>query len=91
MDQITFYRNLKQHCTDQNAECTKCCLRLYCYTPPCERTDAMMEKVIEFLVETQNNRNGHSQNHEKDHYTCRHQPECPCNMDMSSAIGCEHH
>ena len=87
MKQIAFYRALKQHCINEKADCTKCCMRLYCYTPPCERTDSMMEKVIEFL-EIQNNHT-ESENH-SDRYKCVHQPPCPCNVDMSTALGYEH-
>lgn len=86
MKQIEFYRAIKQHCIDEKADCTKCCLRLYCYTPPCECTDSMMEKVIGFLEEQHSSTECQDQT---DHYTCVHLPQCPCNMDMSSAIGYE--
>lgn len=81
MKQIVFHRALKQHCVEEKADCTKCCLRLYCYTPPCERTDSMMEKVISFL-EIQHSKkvaDDHS-----DHYTCVHQPQCP--RDLSKDV-----
>jgi len=86
MKQIDFYRALKSHCIAENADCTKCCMRLYCYTPPCERTDSMMEKVIEFL----NIEHSHTESQDqKDRYICSHVPDCPCDIDMSTAIGYE--
>ena len=88
MDQIRFYRAIKQHCIQEKADCTKCCLRLYCYTPPCERTDSMMEKVISFLAIPHSDMEADSHS---DHYTCAHQPPCPCSLDMSSALGYEPH
>lgn len=86
MEQIEFYRAIKQHCIQEKADCTKCCLRLYCYTPPCECNDGMMEKVIDFLDIPNSHTAGH--NH-LDHYICARQPPCPCNLDMNSAIGYE--
>ena len=88
MDQLDFYRALKRHCI-QESDCTKCCMRLYCYTPPCEQTDSMMEKVIAFLDDSQ-------QIHKvsdscSDHCTSVRQMPCPCSLDMSTAIGCESH
>lgn len=84
MKQIEFYRAIKQHCIQKKADCVKCCLRLYCYTPPCERTDSMMEKVIDFLDIPNSHTDYH--NH-SDHYICVHQPPCPCDLDMNNAIG----
>jgi len=84
MDQIAFYRALKAHCSQAKAECETCCLRLYCYTPPCERTDSMMEKVISFLDLEQNHTEGHERS---GHYNCVHQLPCPCTLDMTTALG----
>lgn len=87
MDQMDFYRALKQHCIQAKAECEKCCLRLYCYTPPCEQTDGMVDKVISFL----NIQNNHTESDDhSDHHIDICQMQCPCNMDMSSALGYEH-
>lgn len=86
MKQIDFYRELKQHCI-QAGDCTKCCLRLYCYTPPCERTDSMMEKVIDFLDISHNRKEFH--NH-SDHCSDVRQMPCPCDLDMKNALGYEH-
>lgn len=84
MLQMDFHRELKQHCINEKAECEKCCMRLYCYTPPCERTDFMMQEVIEYL-NIENNRMEDC-NH-LDHYNKNHLKKCPCSMDMSSALG----
>ena len=83
MDQLDFYRALKRHCIQED-DCTKCCMRLYCYTPPCEQTDSMMEKVIAFLDDSQ-------QIHKvsdscSDHCTSVRQMPCPCSLDMSTAF-----
>lgn len=87
MEEIRFYRAIKQHCIEMDSDCTKCCLRLYCYTPPCERTDSMMDKVISFF----DNEHIHKEYHNhSDHYTCVHLT-CPCNLDMSNALGYEPH
>ena len=83
---IEFHREIKAHCIRMNAECEKCCMRLYCYTPPCERTDYMMENVISFLA-IENDCTG-SESH-SDHRTETVQMPCPCNMDMSTALGYE--
>ena len=88
MKQIDFHRAIKQHCI-QAGDCTKCCLRLYCYTPPCERTDSMMQKVIDFFEADNLNSRKECHNH-SDHYIGVRQMECPCNVDMSTAIGYEH-
>lgn len=39
MDSMELHRALRAHCQKEKADCTKCCLRLFCYTPPCEMTD----------------------------------------------------
>lgn len=87
MEQIEFYRAIKQHCAQSEGQCEKCCLRLYCYTPPCELTDCMMENVISFLFSEHSHTEGRDRS---DHYTCVHLPQCPCDLDMSTALGSEH-
>lgn len=82
MKQIAFYRALKQYCIDHSADCANCILRLYCYTPPCEKTDSMMEKVISFLEEWCTRKGIQIQS---DHYTCVH-PPCPRTLDMSTTL-----
>ena len=84
MEQVDFYRAIKDHCSRENADCEKCCLRLYCYTPPCEVTDSMMEKVISFLdlEQTRMEPQDHS-----GHYNCVHQMQCPCELYMNGALG----
>lgn len=84
MEQMDFYRAMKAHCQNMKAECENCCMRLYCYTPPCEITDSMMDKVISFLA-TEHDHN-ESQNH-SDRRSGVVQMPCPCSMDMSSALG----
>ena len=88
MKQMEFHKAMKAHCIRMNAECENCCMRLYCYTPPCEKTDSMMETVISFLA-TEHIRTG-SENR-SDHCTGSVQMPCPCNMDMSTALGYESH
>lgn len=83
---MDFHRAMKEHCIRMNAECENCCMRLYCYTPPCEKTDSMMANVISFLATAQS-RTG-NENH-SDHCTGAVQMPCPCNMDMSTALGYE--
>ena len=83
-----FYMAMKAHCLQMKAQCENCCMRLYCYTPPCEKTDSMMANVISFLT-TENSCTG-SENH-SDHHTEIAQMPCPCSMDMSTALGYEPH
>lgn len=85
MDLMEFFRDMKAHCLSMNAECVKCCMRLYCYTPPCELTDSMVEKVTSFLGE-HNHTEGH--NH-SDHHSEVVQMPCLSGMDMSTALGSE--
>lgn len=85
MDTLDFHRELKEHCKAQEG-CEKCCMRLYCYTPFCEKTEYMVNEVIAFL-DIEHNRTegcGHSDRHSGS----RPMP-CPCNLDMSSALGYE--
>lgn len=88
MKQIEFYRALKEYCTwkskGSDVNCEDCCLRLYCYTPPCARTDDMMNLVINFLALEQTRMGGHVH---LDHYNAHRQPECPCTLDMTTALG----
>ena len=79
---------MKAHCIRMNAECENCCMRLYCYTPPCEKTDSMMANVISFLA-TENDCTGSDDQSDRHTETVRMQ--CPCNMDMSTALGYEPH
>lgn len=86
MNQYDFYTALKDHCKKMNAECEVCCMRLYCYTPPCEQTDFMLDKVISFLEKTPI----HTESHDRsDRCNEIFHPPCPCNMDMSNALGYE--
>lgn len=76
MKQIDFERALKRHCIKHGAECGNCDLRLYCFTPPCERTDAMMLSVIEYLRQ------------DTDEYVAlQHQPDCPLEIRFEGAVG----
>ena len=88
MKQMEFYKAMKAHCTHMKAQCENCCMRLYCYTPPCEKTDSMMANVISFLATAQSCTG--NENH-SDHCTGAVQMPCPCNMDMSTALGYEYH
>lgn len=87
MDSMELHRALRAHCQKEKADCTKCCLRLFCYTPPCEMTDGMMENVISFAA----SRHSHteSQTHLCHCSDGRSMP-CPCELDMSTALGYEH-
>ncbi len=82
MNQIDFYRALKQYCINKQADCTQCCLRLYCYTPPCTRTDDMMAQVIQYLDE----HTGMDYSAHQDHYSVCERP-CVLNLNMSGALG----
>lgn len=82
MKQIDFYKALKQYCKDKRAECQNCCLRLYCYTPPCERTDEMMVQVIQYLGEHMD-RDSPTR---PCHYTVYERP-CVLNLNMTGALG----
>lgn len=88
MELHDFHTALKGHCKKMNAECEVCCMRLYCYTPPCEQTNFMLDKVISFLEKTPIHTGSHDRS---DHYNGIFHPPCPCNMDMSSALGSEPH
>ncbi len=87
MDSMELHRALRAHCQEEKADCTKCCLHLFCYTPPCEMTDGMMEDVISFAA----SRHSHteSQTHLCHCSDGRSMP-CPCELDMSTALGYEH-
>lgn len=80
--QIDFYRALKKYCRDKGADCKNCCLRLYCYTPPCERTDEMMVQVIQYLSE-HTDRDPPTRS---DHYTVCERP-CVLDLNMTGALG----
>lgn len=86
MDIMKFYQAIKTHCKNAKDGCENCCMRLYCYTPPCEKTDSMMEKVISFLSIEHNHME--SDNHPA-HCNAPVQMPCPCSMDMSNALGYE--
>lgn len=88
MKQMEFYKAMKAHCTQMKAQCENCCMRLYCYTPPCNMTDFMLDKVISFLA-TEHSCSG-NENH-SGHCNEAAQMPCPCSMDMSSALGYEPH
>ena len=87
MDSMELHRALRTHCQKEKADCTKCCLRLFCYTPPCEMTDGMMEDVISFA--TSQHSHTESQTHLCHCSDGRSMP-CPCELDMSTALGYEH-
>lgn len=50
MDAKEFHAAMREHCETAKAECQNCCMRLFCYTPPCERTDGMIDVVTSFLT-----------------------------------------
>lgn len=87
MDSMELHRALRAHCQKEMADCTKCCLRLFCYTPPCEMTDGMMEDVISFAASQHSHTE--SQTHLCHCSDGRPMP-CPCELDMSTALGYEH-
>lgn len=85
---LDFHEAMKAHCIAADRNCEACCMRLYCYTPPCEKTDSMVKNVLSFL-ESQHIRtdcDSHS-----DRHTESDPMPCPCSMDMSTAIGYEPH
>lgn len=76
MKQIDFERALKRHCIKHRCDCTECDLRLYCYIPPIERTDAMLKEVINFLEQ------------DADEYAAlEHHPGCPLEIRFEGAVG----
>ena len=78
MKQIDFERAIKRHCVERKAECPQCDLRLYCYTPPCERNDSLVKSVIQFFEQ------------DNDRYVAlEHSLECPMKMDFRGAVGYE--
>ena len=86
MEHMEFYRAMKAHCKTMNGQCENCCMRLYCYTPPCEQTDYLNETVISLLTSSHT----HTESCDRSsHCTSGHQMPCPCNLDMSTAPGCE--
>lgn len=87
MDAIQFHNELKQHCKEQKDGCEKCCMRLYCYTPFCEKTDYMVNEVIAYLDIAHNRMEDCDH---QDHCTSDRLQMCPCNVDMSTALGYEH-
>lgn len=86
MDTMQFHKELKQHCI-KAGDCEKCCMRLYCYTPPIERTEHMVNEIISYL-DIENNRMEDC-NH-SNHCTSDRLQKCPCNVDMNTALGYEH-
>lgn len=87
MDAIQFHNELKQHCKNQIDGCEKCCMRLYCYTPFCEKTDYMVGEVIAYLDIAHNRMEDCNR---QDHCTSDRLQMCPCSVDMSTALGYEH-
>lgn len=87
MDSMELHRTLRAHCQKEKADCAKCCLRLFCYTPPCEMTDGMMEDVISFAASQHSHTE--SQTHLCHCSDGRSMP-CPFELDMSTALGYEH-
>lgn len=85
MDAIEFHKGLKQHCI-QTGGCEKCCMRLYCYTPPIERTEYMVNEIIAYLDIENNHTEDCSRS---DHCTSDRLRKCPCSVDMSTALGYE--
>lgn len=76
MKQIDFERALKRHCIKHRAICAECDLRMYCYVPPIERTDAMMMQVIKFLDQ------------DADEYAAmQHRSGCPLEIRFEGAVG----
>lgn len=59
-------------------------MRLYCYTPPCERTDEMMVQVIQYLDEHMDMDDSIRQ----DHYSVYERP-CVLDLNMTGALGFE--
>lgn len=54
MEVIEFYRRLRKHCTQQtngNGEnCQQCKFRMFCYTPPINLSDVVINQMAEDLV-----------------------------------------
>lgn len=83
-----FHNAMKTHCMEANAGCESCCMRLYCYTPFCEKTDSMVREVVKFLNLEQNCTEDRDCS---DHYNEDARRRCPCSMDMTTALGYEPH
>lgn len=88
MDCKEFQEKMKQHCEQQENGCPQCCMRLYCYSPPVERTEYMLNEVIAYLDLEKSNNCNEIQTHSFHHNS--REMVCPCTLDMSSALGYEH-
>lgn len=88
MDCVEFHDKIKQHCEQQIDGCPKCCMRLYCYSPPIERTQHMVNEVIAYLELNSVNNHNETQTHSS-HCKSR-EMVCPCTLDMITTLGYEH-
>lgn len=80
-----FFERLKQYCKAQES-CPKCCMRLFCYTPPMEKTAYMVNEVKTYLEQ-----NSTGDYVPSDHRISDRLQTCPLELDMSSALGYESH
>lgn len=47
---LSFFSSLGEHCRAVLPDnCEKCGMRIFCYTPPCEISGAMVQQVIDLL------------------------------------------
>lgn len=81
LSQKTFNAMHRMYCKIKRGRCQECDLRLYCYLSPQERTDKLMENVIDFMEEVSMG--------EKVQEIQGEETACPLKMDFSGAVGYE--
>lgn len=81
LSQKTFNAMHRMYCKIKRGQCQECDLRLYCYLSPQERTDKLMENVIDFMQEVSAG--------DKVHGIQGEETACPLKMDFSGAVGYE--
>ena len=50
-----FHEKLKQHCAKINGDCRQCCLLDYCYSQKQDVNSEFVEKIIDFLLNCEDN------------------------------------
>jgi len=50
MTEKEFTEEIRQHCISNKMKCPQCCLRIFCYISPSEKTEAMIDEVLAYLA-----------------------------------------
>lgn len=86
LSQVRFNNMHRQYCNEKQGDCQNCNLRVYCFTSPRERTDALMVNVIQFILEELNPEvNVHAL---PDYYNSV-KMACPMELHFKGAVGYE--